>query len=143
MTKIMIEVNVNDENSIKDAINILGVLLNQQSPDSIPEVQVIRPEVIQTGADMLDMSDLGGEIMVEEPEGDDLDMLIGGAEEPIVPSIEDIKAAFGVAVKSKGKDDTATFVKKVLAKLGAGTIKEVADDKRQSFIDVLGKFANK
>lgn len=87
-------------------------------------------------SDMLSAGGDGGGSM------DDLDSLMNGEEtEPEFPSVDDLKRAFKSAIDGKGKDATLDFTQKVFKKLKVKSLAEIAEDKRQNFIDVMDKFA--
>lgn len=133
--KILVSVDTTDLASITEAIAYLSTL-NGSIPAADKQVAT------QDDSDLdLDLDPTEGQDELVE-EDDMLDGLMD-EDEPEAPTVEDMKDAFKYAVKAKGKDASAAFIKKVLTKLGVAGMGKIADDKRQSFIDIVKKFADK
>lgn len=140
MSKIQIAVETTDVNEVNEAIALLQLIASGKAPAVTKKTVVQEPDVEE-----LDMSDLGDEEEEEEEEDDGLGDLLGDEEEeePAAPTIDDLKDVFKLVISKKGKDAGTAFVKKVLTKMKVSGMKDIKEDKRQAFVDVLTKFAKK
>lgn len=133
----VITIDLKDKADIEAGLAILGQYIEGGMPE-LPKGQTADTP----SDDMLDMGGLEAEDSAVD-EGGDLDDLLGMEEEPGAPTVDDMKQKIAGAIKAKGKDEVTALLQKVYKKLGVKNLSGIPEDKRESFLTVMGKFVGK